>query len=272
MMGEFVSFKDARKSRGLYHARVMRSVQVTPHMRRVTVAGDDLRRLPRHGYDQWFRLFLPTPGQEVDFSRVPEHLGMGSYLKFLTSPSGSRPVFRSYTVRELRTDLGEMDIDFVVHGDIGIAGPWALRARPGDEVALIDQGRGFEPLEDASEHLLVGDESALPAILGILRDLPRSAIGTVIVEVPDAKDTQRPEAPRGVEVVWLARAGSRAVAGQMALERLRSFIPERPETLAAYVVGERALATEGRRHLVSVGVPRNRITFVGYWRAGKSQN
>ncbi len=265
-----MSFKDARKGRGLYRAKVVRSLQVTPHMRRVTVAGDDLRNLPNHGYDHWFRLFLPQPGHEVDFSRVPDRLGMASYLKFLTSPSGNRPIFRSYTVRELRPAMAELDIDFVVHGDVGVAGPWALRARPGDEVALIDQGRGFDPLDDVDYHVLAGDESALPAILGILRDLPRDAKGVAIIEVPDLEDMQPTSLPTDFEISWLAREGSRAPIGAAALDALRAFVPDRPETLSAYVVGERTLATEGRRHLVSVGVPKNRISFVGYWRAGKA--
>ena len=270
-MGEFVAFKDARKGRGLFRAHVVRSRQVTPHMRRVTVAGEDLRKLPNHGYDHWFRLFLPQPGHEVDFSRVPDRLGMASYLKFLTSPSGNRPIFRSYTVREFRPEAAELDIDFVVHGDSGVAGPWALSAQPGEDIALIDQGCGFDLLEDADQHVLVGDESALPAILGIVRDLPRDAKGMAIIEVPDLEDMQPVSAPLDFEIFWLARAGSRAPVGQAALDSLRDFVPEHPETLSAYVVGERTLATEGRRHLVSTGVPKNRISFVGYWRAGKAQ-
>ncbi|MFT0846833.1 siderophore-interacting protein [Actinomycetaceae bacterium L2_0104] len=266
-----MSFKDARKGRGLYRAEVVRSLQVTPHMRRVTVAGEDLRRLPNHGYDHWFRLFLPQPGQDVDFSRVPDRLGMASYLKFLTSPSGTRPIFRSYTVREFRPDAGELDIDFVVHGELGVAGPWAMRAQAGDEIALIDQGCGFDLLDDADYHVLAGDESALPAILGILRDLPRDAEGTAIIEVPDLDDMQPSSAPENFEILWLAREGSREPAGRAALDSLRAFVPEHPETLSAYVVGERTLATEGRRHLVGLGVPKNRISFVGYWREGKAQ-
>lgn len=266
-----MAFKDARKGTGLYRAEVVRTREVTPHMLRVTVHGEDLRSLPMRGFDHWFRLFLPQPGHDVDFSRVPSNLTMGSYFKFLTSPSGTRPVFRSYTVRELRPESGEMDIDFVVHCDHGVAGPWAKRASAGDQIALIDQGCGFDLLDDADFHLLAGDESAVPALLGILRDLPKDAKGLAIIEVPTSADIQQAPAPEGFEVRWLARDGSTQLAGAAALAALREFVPEKPQTLSAYVVGERILATEGRRHLVRVGVPKGRISFVGYWRAGKAQ-
>ncbi len=266
-----MAFKDARKGSGLYRAEVLRTREVTPHMLRVTVQGEDLRSLPVRGFDHWFRLFLPQSGHEVDFSRVPSNLTMGSYFKFLTSPSGTRPVFRSYTVRELRSERGEMDIDFVVHGDHGVAGPWAQRASAGDQIALIDQGCGFDLLDDADFHLLAGDESAVPALLGILRDLPKDAKGLAIIEVPTSADIQSAPAPEGFDVRWLARDGSTQPAGAAALAALREFAPEKPQTLSAYVVGERILATEGRRHLVKVGVPKGRISFVGYWRAGKAQ-
>lgn len=266
-----MAFKDARKGSGLYRAEVLRTREVTPHMLRVTVQGEDLRSLPVRGFDHWFRLFLPQSGHEVDFSRVPSNLTMGSYFKFLTSPSGTRPVFRSYTVRELRPERGEMDIDFVVHGEHGVAGPWAQRASAGDQIALIDQGCGFDLLDDADFHLLAGDESAVPALLGILRDLPKDAQGLAIIEVPTSADIQSAPAPEGFDVRWLARDGSTQPAGAAALAALREFAPEKPQTLSAYVVGERILATEGRRHLVKVGVPKGRISFVGYWRAGKAQ-
>ncbi len=266
-----MAFKDARKGSGLYRAEVLRTREVTPHMLRVTVQGEDLRSLPVRGFDHWFRLFLPQSGHEVDFSRVPSNLTMGSYFKFLTSPSGTRPVFRSYTVRELRSERGEMDIDFVVHGEHGVAGPWAQRASAGDQIALIDQGCGFDLLDDADFHLLAGDESAVPALLGILRDLPKDAQGLAIIEVPTSADIQSAPAPEGFDVRWLARDGSTQPAGAAALAALREFAPEKPQTLSAYVVGERILATEGRRHLVKVGVPKGRISFVGYWRAGKAQ-
>ncbi len=87
--------------------------------------------------------------------------------------------------------------------------------------------------------------------------------------MPDADDAQPVDAPGGVEVRWLSRDNAPTTPGKRALDALHAFVPERPATMSAYVVGEQALATEGRRHLVAAGVPKSRIEFVGYWRVGK---
>jgi len=265
-----MAFNDSRKFAGVYFAEVRRVERVTPHMVRVTLHGEDVARMPARGYDQWFRLFLPREDGTTDFDAVPERFGIGGYLKYATSKSGTRPPFRNYTVREHRPGDGELDVDFVAHGDDGVAGPWAQRAVAGERVALLDQGRGFDPVADADFLLLAGDESALPAILGILRDLPRDARGLAIVEIPTAEDVQPVEAPPGMEVRWLPRADPHDRPGTLALAAIKAFNPERPERLHAYLVGENAIPVEGRRHLVAAGVPKSRIVFVGYWKVGRA--
>jgi NADPH-dependent ferric siderophore reductase len=262
-----VAFKEARKGSTLCIVQVARTQQVSPHMVRVTLTGDDLAKLTDHGYDHWFRLFLPQEEGETNW-KLPEQLGLTGYLKYLRMPSATRPVLRNYTVRELRADARELDVDFVVHGDEGPASRWAQRAQPGETVALLDQGRGYDHAPDTDFHLLAGDETALPAILGILRDLPRSAAGLAIIEVPSLEDAQAVDGPEGFEVRWLARE-SHATPGRLALDAVLAFTPSSPATLSAYVCGEHELPTQARRYLVAAGVPRARITFVGYWRAGK---
>lgn len=265
-----MGFEAARRTGGAYSVQVARTERVTPHMVRVTVTGPDVARLPRHGFDQWFRLFLPRPDGDTNFRAVPEQFGMGGYLKYLASRPGSRPPFRNYTVRAHRPDAAELDIDFVAHGDAGIAGPWAQRARPGEQVVLLDQGRGFDPAPDAGSYLLVGDESALPAIVGILRDLPRDARGLALVEVPEPDDRQAVDGPEGVEVRWVARRDPHDRPGTVALDAVRAETLDGPAGLTAYLAGEQGLVTEARRHLVAAGVPKPRITFTGYWRVGRA--
>ncbi len=265
-----MGFTDGRRITGLSAAEVLRTERVTPHMVRVTLVGDDLARLPVRGYDHWFRLFLPRAEGETDFGAVPEQFGIAGYLKYLTAKSGTRPPVRNYTARAHRPELRELDIDFVAHGDRGVAGPWAQRAEAGEQVVLLDQGRGYDPLDDAGRIVLVGDESALPAIAGILRDLPRDAVGLAIVEIPAAEDAQALDAPDGFEVRWLPRTEPHGTPGTLALEALRAFAPDDPARVQGYVAGEQALAAGGRRHLVSVGVPKERIAFTGYWRQGRA--
>jgi NADPH-dependent ferric siderophore reductase len=239
-------------------------------MVRVTLGGEDLARLPFRGFDHWFRLFLPREDGETDFAAVPDGFGLGGYLRYLGSRSGTRPPFRNYTVRSHRVDAGEIDVDFVAHGAAGISGRWAQRARPGERVALIDQGRGFDPLDGTDDVLLVGDESALPAIAGILRDLPAGTTGHAIIETPSVDDRQDLVAPAAFDVEWLARDDPHDRPGVLALTRLRRYVPARPASLHAYLAGEQQLVTEGRRHLVAAGVPKSRIVFTGYWKVGRA--
>ncbi|QEO09428.1 siderophore-interacting protein [Protaetiibacter larvae] len=261
-----MSFRDARKYNQHALLEVVRTERVTPHMVRVTVTGDDLAEFPDHGFDHWFRMFLPRAAHEDALGALPRRVDMIGYLQFLRMPESSRPVMRNYTVRAFRKDQRELDIDFVVHGDDGVAAPWARDAQPGERLAIIDQGPGYQPDASLEAHLLASDETGLPALLGILRDLPRHHRGIAYIEIPDAADAQPHEAPDGVEVRWLVRPeGLTPGAHALSVVQEEARIPAEP--FGAYLVGEQALATGLRRWLVTEHkVPKDRITFVGYWR------
>ncbi|MFY1699936.1 MULTISPECIES: siderophore-interacting protein [unclassified Solwaraspora] len=261
-----MSFKDAKKHTTLCVVDVVGTKRISPNIIRVTVGGEQLQRLPDHGFDHWFRLFLPQESGETNFD-VPHRADTIGYLKYLRMPAATRPHLRNYTVRAFRPADRELDIDFVVHGDEGVATRWVQRTAPGDTVALLDQGRGYDYPADTTYHLLAGDETALPAIAGILRDLPRDAVGLAVIEIPDPADAQPVDAPTGFEVRWLHREpGTRP--GSVALAAVTAWTTDTPATVSAYLAGEQALPTTGRRHLVDIGVPKRRITFTGYWRIG----
>lgn len=249
---------------GLVTAEVLRAERISPHFVRVTLCGEDLRSWRSLGFDQWFRLALPV-SDETRFDRLSERFDMRGYLRYLTLSKASRPVIRNYTVREYRADSGEMDIDFVVHGTDGIAGPWASSLPVGAPVALIDQGCGYRPVDGASRVVLAGDESALPAVLGILRDIPADSTGIAIVEVPHDEDRQPVVAPKNVQVRWIVRdAASRP--GTEALDAVRTLTFD-GKPVSAFFAGEQQLATGARRHLVTEhGVPKTAVDFTGYWR------
>jgi NADPH-dependent ferric siderophore reductase len=248
---------------GLVRASVVRSARISPHFVRVTLGGPDLARFVPLGFDQWMRLMIPV-SSEARFDNLSPTFGLKGYLRYLTLPRGTRPVIRNYTVRSFRPDPCELDIDFVVHGTEGVAGPWAASVGPGERVAFIDQGCGWRPVPSASSFLLVADESGLPAVAGVLRDLPRSAVGHALVELFDLDDRQEVSAPPGVTVEWLERSPNSA-PGSLALAVLASLpLPADPPYV--FAVGEQALATGARRHLVARGVPKSHITFSGYWR------
>ncbi|TCK64370.1 siderophore-interacting protein [Curtobacterium sp. PhB136] len=262
----------------LFRARVLRSERATPSMHRVTITGDDLHEFAYMGFDHWFRLFLPLPHQ--DEFRLPELDGTKWWPPFLAIPEDVRPHCANYTVAAFRpatpATAAEMDIDFVVHtnadGELdGRAALWACAARPGDRLAILDQGCIFDCPDDATEVLVVAEETGLPGVVGIAASLPRDAVGRIIQEVPTAADVRELDAPAGVTVTWIVRDDARgahdghAVPGAAALEELRRHTPA-DDRGYAFVVGESRLATEGRRHLHRAGLPKSRITFSGFWK------
>ncbi len=261
----------------LIKLEVVRSERISPHFQRVTLGGGDIDQFVPMGWDQWFRLFIPT-GSDAALDRVPDKINLRGYLRYLRIDKGERPVLRNYTVRAFRS-VGatgpELDVDFVLHGSAadGTAGPaatWAETCGPGDVVAIADEGIAFNPDQGSDNVFLVADETGVPAVAGILADLPPTAIGTAILEVPSLDDTFELTHPEGVEVRWLSR-NAEDVPGATALEAALTTAVDL-SGLHAFVVGEQALVQGTRRHLVSIGVPKNRINFVGYWRIGAASS
>ncbi|WND39588.1 siderophore-interacting protein [Streptomyces sp. BB1-1-1] len=258
---------------GMFRARVVRTERVSPSMQRVTVAGAELAEFPWLGYDHWFRLFLQLPHQRR--LRLPEYTGSQWWQPYLAIPEHERPHCANYSVADFRQQAAEMDIDFVVHrgpgGEIeGRAAIWACRAAPGDALAVLDQGILFDCPHDASEVTVVADETGLPAAAGILRSLPGGTVGRLIQEVPTAADRRVLDGPAGVTVSWVVRQDSGSVPGAAALRELRR-LASTDATGYAFVVGESTLATEGRRHLHRLGLPKDRITFSGFWKHEAAQ-
>ena len=252
----------------LYRAEVLRSYDLTPSLRRVTAGGDGLRDFPWMGYDHWFRLFLRRPDQAI--FTLPELSGTKWYKQYLAIAERDRPHCANYTVADYRPEVGEIDIDFVIHRGAdgrleGGAAIWACAAQTGDELAFLDQGIIFDRPDDASEVMIVADESGLPAVAGILRSLPHDTVGRVIQEVPTALDRRDLPRPAGVDISWIVRNDPRAVAGVKSLAALKQY-PALDPNGYGFVVGESTLATEGRRQLHRLGLPKDRITFSGFWK------
>lgn len=266
------------ETQGLIHLTVLRTERLSPHWMRVTLGGGEIDRFRPMGFDQWFRIFLPLGGDE-GLERLPAKANkMFGYLKYLRIPDGVRPVMRNYTVRAYRpataTQDAEIDVDFVLHGSAadGTAGPasrWAESCEPGESVVIIDEGLAFNPERGVDRVVLVADETGLPAVAGICASLPASATGVAIIEVPSAEDALEFEHPAGIIVRWIVREHD-VKPGTLALQSLREVpLPDAP--FHAYLVGEQALPTDGRRYLVGErGVPKDLVSFCGYWRVGSA--
>ncbi|MFI6743553.1 siderophore-interacting protein [Nonomuraea sp. NPDC050451] len=248
---------------------VVRNTRLSPHFTTVTLGGPALERLRPMGFDQTVRLFFPRDGQIG--LRMPTLSNEAWMAQVLLLPKSRRPWVRNYTIRRFRPEAYEVDIEFALHGGTSPASAWALRARPGDPAGIFDMGISYLPPSDAAWHLLVGDESALPAILAILEHAPASLVAEVFLEVPETADIRTDVAhPQGVRIHWLPRDGTATTPGELALETVkRAALPA--GRFYTWVAGESRLPTGLRRHLVNDrGTPRGDIAFIGYWRHGRS--
>ncbi|MGW1748550.1 siderophore-interacting protein [Streptomyces sp. NPDC002092] len=255
--------RPARKPRKAQSAQVVRTERLTPHMQRVVLGGEGLAGFAADTCtDHYVKLlFPPSEGvaypEPFDLERIREEL-----------PREQWPVTRTYTVRAWDPVHRELTLDFVIHGDEGLAGPWAARVQPGETVHFMGPGGAYAPDISADWHLLVGDESALPAIARSLESLPEGVTAHAFVEVSGPEEEQKIDSD--VEVVWLHR-GDRPV-GEALVEAVRSLrFPE--GRMHAFVHGEAHFVKELRQLLrCDLAIPREDLSISGYWRLGHNED
>ncbi|WP_171171616.1 siderophore-interacting protein [Streptomyces sp. I05A-00742] len=262
-----------------FDVHVLRTERISPALIRVTLGGDRLGDLVTDGRDQRFKLFLPQPGQDAPL--LPEPLDEGWYTRWRAEDPAVRAVMRTYTVSDYRRDpdgTAELDVDFVQHGDDkgaahgGPASHWSRTTRPGDRAAVLapvvenNGGTDYQPPAGTDWTLITGDESALPAVAGILAWLPAGMPAKVWIEVPHPDDIRPLPTAADAHITWLVRDTDTPV-----LDTLRTAdLP--PGTPYAWIAGEAGTVRELRRHLVNErGIDRKAVTFTGYWRKGKTE-
>jgi NADPH-dependent ferric siderophore reductase len=286
--------------------------RLSPTFVRVELGGPDLADFGVDGprYDQRIKLVFPDP--ETGGMTSAEGADESWWGTWLERPASERGHMRTYTIRDVRGSGTRTTfvVDMVLHLEGDLVGPgstWASRAAPGDRIVVLAPRRGhvyggieFTPAPGA-DLLLVGDETAVPAICTVLEQLPDDARGTVFVEVPVAADVQDVRRPAGVDVVWLAREGGELGVGlhdavvahlgipgaqvEVAPDEVDPDLWETPfysssgeevagdvtgsEGTYAWIAGESKVVTGLRRHLVNeLGFDRSRVAFMGYWRRG----
>lgn len=266
-----------------FSLQVVRTRRLGPSLVRVTFGGPDLHAFHSDGRDQSLSLFLPHPGQPEPV--VPLELGDGWWQGWRELPDGVRAVMRSYTLRGLRRDPDEIDIDFALHGiepgaavQAGPASRWAARAVAGDRVLLLgpavadNRAIRFRPPEDTDLVVVWGDETAVPAASAIVEALPAGTRARVWLEVPHAGDIQELVTGADVEITWLVREERSGEGSTMALDALREARLPSAERPYVWIAGESGCVKELRRHFVRErGIDRRSVTFVGYWRRGVSE-
>ncbi|TGN72525.1 siderophore-interacting protein [Streptomyces bauhiniae] len=259
--------------------QVARTRRLGPSLLRVTFTGPELAEFHSLGRDQSLSLFLPHPGQREPV--VPLELGDDWWHGWRELPDDVRAVMRSYTLRALRRDPDEIDIDFALHGTepgapvpAGPASRWAAGAVAGDRVLLLgpaladNRAVRFRAPEDTDLVVMWGDETAVPAATAVLESLPASTRVHAWLEVPHAGDIQDVRTEADARITWLVRHQG----APSAVEALREA--QLPAHTSPYVwlAGEAGQVRELRRHFVGErGTDRRRVTFVGYWRRGLTE-
>jgi NADPH-dependent ferric siderophore reductase len=239
--------------------RVRRRELLTPRMVRITLGGDELAGFPGAGPDRRIRMFFPADGGRTRPALPRESSGGPVW-----APGRPRPAIRTYTVRGFDPAAGELDVDFVLHDGPGPAVSWARHARPADEVGVSDPGGRYAPDATVDWHLLVGDESALPAIATVLAALPDGARVEVFVEVADAAERQPLPSGGGVRVHWVHRDTARHGDRLVAAVRGAALPAGRGQ---AWVSAEASSVFELRRHLLDErGIERRLLYATNYWR------
>lgn len=190
-------------------------------------------------------------------------------LKFMTPEPEQHPVTRTYTVRRVDPQARTLEIDFVVHGDEGLAAPWAATARPGARISLMGPGGGYKPDPAAEWYLLTGDLSAVPAIAAALEALPADAVGAVIIEADSDDAVLQLSAPAGIGIRWVTDGGH----AEDALARAVRDLEWRDGLVDVFAHGERESMKALRRVLFDErDLERAQVSLSGYWARGRTED
>lgn len=241
--------------------------ELSPTFKRLTFGGKDFDLFQdSDAVDQYVKLLLPqnpasglTPPFDLDELRK-------------TLPKDELPLRRTYTVHSVDHDAKTLKMDFVIHGDQGLAGPWAAQAKVGDLLQFSGPGGKYQPDPAADWHLLAGDEAAIPAIGAALAAMPDDAVGHALIEVATKDDEWNLRAPEGIEVTWLHRGGPFTPESTV-IEQAVKAVPWREGRVQVFVHGEREIMKVLRVYLNEErGVDRADMSLSAYWAYGRAED
>ena len=228
---------------------VLRVVDITPRMRRITLGGPELAGFISLGSDDHIKLlFAETPEQQ-------QAINAGN----LGRDGAVRPTMREYTPRRIDLVANELDLDFVLHGD-GPASTWAAQAQPGHTLNIAGPRGSLVVPDIFDSYLLVGDETAIPAIGRRLEELPAGRKVLALIEIEDEEERQPLPSKADVEVIWIQRH-------RQDLLKVLADISLPGGELYAWVALEKALTRKAKALLLEEkGIADDRIKAAAYWR------
>ncbi|HEY0249517.1 MAG TPA: siderophore-interacting protein [Gryllotalpicola sp.] len=240
-------------------ASVAHVTDVTPRMRRVTLTGDELVGFASLGPADHVKLFFPDPVTGELVAPVVDPEGR------MTQPSTATPIARDFTPAGFRPDAAELDLDFFRHPDGGPAARWAEGAAAGARLAVAGPRGSLLPPEGIDRAVLVGDETALPAIRRWLRMLPEQVEVTALLTATDVSTRSYFEGGLAAraELVWFAPSDT------VGLEQALRALGPLPGTAFAFLAGNAETVAPLRRYLRrELELPRAQVQASGYWRPG----
>lgn len=232
---------------------VVRTRDITPHMRRVTLGGIGLSDFPADQESAYIKLIFPQESNSAQDSLI----------------DASKPLMRTYTISAQRDD--EIDVDFAIHEAKGPATTWAQNAKVGDQILVGGPGPKKLINSDADWFLLVGDMTALPAITVNLAQLPDDARGYAVLEISTEADRQTLKKPKNVEVHWVVNAAPNADSSPL-LERVQQldWLTGQPAVWAACEFHSmRALRQYFKSERL---VPKSHLYISSYWKVDSSED
>jgi NADPH-dependent ferric siderophore reductase len=233
---------------------------LTPHLIRVTFTGDDLHDFVSASFDDHIKVFFPEPGE--DKPTLPEAGPNGPVFA-----EGKRPIARDFTPRRYDREARELDIEFAMH-EAGPAANWAAQAKVGQYLGVGGPRGSFVVPTGFDWHLLIGDDTALPAIARRLEEMPAGKRVAVVIEVADPSAQIEFNTQAELHLIWCYRNGT-GLRGEALLRAVRdTYLPKDGEGYV-WAAGESATIRAVRQHLCTErGVDKARIRAASYWKQG----
>ncbi|MFJ2620956.1 siderophore-interacting protein [Glutamicibacter sp. NPDC087344] len=256
----------ARAARPLTVLQVLSREQIAPHLVRLTLGGPGFASfVDKPVTDRYIKILFAKPELGLtppyDMEELREKL-----------PLEDLPVRRTYTVRSSDAQAGTIDVDFVVHGDEGLAGPWARDAQIGDSVCFAGPGGLYYPQEEFDFHFLAGDETAIPAIAAALESMSEQMRGVAIIEVSGPEDEMELKAPAGVQIRWIHRNAEFDPQSTVLESAVREF-PWPQGRVQVFAHGEREVSKKLRAYFYNErGVDRRDMSLSAYWAFGRAED
>lgn len=248
-----------------YHPLVVKTrTQLTPRYVRTTLTGPAVSKLYFQSPDDDVRVLIP-----LDLDAVPGKITVQFQPEYKIDYPDDAPPYeiKAYTIRRYDLENQEIDVDVAIHNQ-GHGVVWAQNAEPGQTV-LVGGAWGSYVYEGAMDHIvLIGDETALPAIGHWIERLQAPTLATVIAEVLDEHEHLEFAVPDGVqlEVHWMHRGDATPGKNDVLETGVRQHVSLIPNCLY-WGAGESATLRTIRRYLVDeLGVHRKAIQLGGYWK------